>query len=150
VVLGDTGFAINDRPLQLSGTADRVDDARELYQYPVARPLDDAAGMLADLRVDELAAMRLEALVRSFLVRAHQTRVARHIGGEDRGKTAGRGHGCGGPPCSGLSLGHDILEFDIVEFSHRDNLSSASLRLKRREGVDSERWSGTSREPEFR
>jgi hypothetical protein len=79
-------LAINHRPLQLSGTADRV----------------------ADLRVDELAAMRFEALVRSFLVRAHQTRVARHIGGEDRGKTARRGHGCGSPPCSGLSVGHHI------------------------------------------
>jgi hypothetical protein len=88
LVLGDTGFAINDRPLQLSGTADRVDDALELYQYPVARPLDDAAGMLADLRVDELAAMRLEALVRSFLVRAsdassppHRRRGSRQDGG---------------------------------------------------------------------
>ena len=60
---------------------DRVDDAREFRQHPVAGRLDDAAVMLADLWVDELAAMRLEAFVRSFLVRAHQTRVARHIGG---------------------------------------------------------------------
>jgi len=44
--------------------------------------------MLADLRVDELAAMRLKALVGVFLVHAHQPRVARHIGGEDRGETA--------------------------------------------------------------
>jgi hypothetical protein len=29
----------------------------EFHQYPVAGRLDDAAGMLADLRVDELAAM---------------------------------------------------------------------------------------------
>ena len=57
-----------------------------------------------DLRVDELAAMRLEAFVRAFLIRAHQARIARHIGGEDRGETAGRGHGCGSPRCSGLSL----------------------------------------------
>jgi hypothetical protein len=32
--------------------------------------------------------MRLEALERAFLVGAHQSRVARHIGGEDRGETA--------------------------------------------------------------
>ena len=51
-------------------------------QHPVAGRLDDAAGMPADLRVDELAAMRLEALVRPLLVRPHQTRVARRIGGE--------------------------------------------------------------------
>jgi hypothetical protein len=37
--------------------------------------------------------MRLQALERAFLVRAHQPRIARHIGGEDRGKTAGRGRG---------------------------------------------------------
>jgi len=49
--------------------------------HPVAGRLDDAAGVLADLRVDERAAMRLEAFVRAFLVRAHQARVARHIGG---------------------------------------------------------------------
>src|SRR5580704_2397387 len=32
--------------------------------------------------------MRLEAFERAFLVRPHQPRVARHIGGEDRGETA--------------------------------------------------------------
>jgi hypothetical protein len=36
---------------------------------------------LADLRVDELAAMRLEAFVRAFLVLTHQARITRHIGG---------------------------------------------------------------------
>jgi hypothetical protein len=58
-VLGHTGLAIDHRPLHLGGTADRVDDAREFHQHPVAGRFDDAAGMLADLRVDELAAMRL-------------------------------------------------------------------------------------------
>jgi hypothetical protein len=96
-VLGHTGFAIDHRPLQLGGTAHRVDDAREFHQHPVVGRLYDAAGMLADLRVDELAAMRLKALVRAFLVRAHQTRIPRHIGGEDRGETAGRDHSSGKP-----------------------------------------------------
>jgi hypothetical protein len=58
-VLGHTGLAIDHRALHLGGAADRVDDAREFRQHPVAGRLDDAAGMLADLRVDELAAMRL-------------------------------------------------------------------------------------------
>jgi hypothetical protein len=48
--------------------------------------------MLAYLRVDDLAAMRLEAFVCAFLVPAHQARVARHIRGKNGGKTAGRGH----------------------------------------------------------
>jgi hypothetical protein len=56
--------------------------------------------MLADLRLDKLAAIRLEPLVRAFFVRTHLARAPRHIGGEDRGETAGRGHGCGSPPCS--------------------------------------------------
>jgi hypothetical protein len=80
-VLREVGFAIDQRPLQLGGAADRVDDAREFHQQPVPGRLDDAAGMLADLRVDELAAMRLQPFVRPFLIRAHQTRVACHIGG---------------------------------------------------------------------
>jgi hypothetical protein len=37
--------------------------------------------------------MRHEALVRSFLINAHQARIARHISGEDRGETAGRSRG---------------------------------------------------------
>ena len=43
--------------------------------------------MLGDRRIEELAAQRLEAFERAFLVRPHQPRVACHIGGEDRGKT---------------------------------------------------------------
>jgi hypothetical protein len=36
--------------------------------------------------------MCLEALVRAFLVRPHQARVACHIGGEDCGETASSRH----------------------------------------------------------
>ena len=49
--------------------------------------------MPADLRIDQFDEMRLEALVRAFLIRAHQARIAHHIGGEDRGETAGGGRG---------------------------------------------------------
>jgi hypothetical protein len=58
--------------------------------------------VLLDLRIDELTEMRLEALVRALLVGTHQPRIPRHIGGEDRGETADRGHGCGSPPGFGL------------------------------------------------
>jgi hypothetical protein len=34
--------------------------------------------------------------VRPLLIRAHQTRIARHIGGEDRGEAADRRHGLSG------------------------------------------------------
>ena len=36
--------------------------------------------------------MRLEPFVRPLLIRAHQARIARHVGGEDRGEAADRGH----------------------------------------------------------
>jgi len=90
-VLGRAGLAIDHRALHLGAAADRVDDAREFRQHPVAGRPYDAAGMLADLHLYELAAMNLETLVRAFLIGAHQARVVRHIGGENRGETAGCG-----------------------------------------------------------
>jgi hypothetical protein len=36
--------------------------------------------------------MRLEAAQRAFLIRPHQPRIARDIGGEDGGKAAGSRH----------------------------------------------------------
>jgi hypothetical protein len=60
--------------------------------------LNDAPAMLPDLRVDELAAMRFEAFERPFLVDSHQSRVARHIGCENRGETAFDGLLHGLPP----------------------------------------------------
>ena len=107
---GSIGLAVDHPALHLGGAAHRVDDAGEFRQHAVAGVLDDAAPVLLDLRIDQLPEMRLEALVRAFLVRAHQARIARHIGGEDRGETAGRGHGSGSPPCSGLSFGKIISQ----------------------------------------
>jgi hypothetical protein len=52
----------------------------------------DAAPMLGSLRIKELAAQRLEAFERAFLVRPHQPRIPRRIGGEDRGEAAGLAH----------------------------------------------------------
>jgi hypothetical protein len=46
--------------LQLDGTAQRVDDAGQLDQEAVAGRFDDAAPVLGDLRLDQLAARRLE------------------------------------------------------------------------------------------
>jgi hypothetical protein len=54
--------------------------------------------VLSDLRIDQLPAMRLEAFERAFFVRLHQARIAGHIGGEDRGETARRGHYSSGMP----------------------------------------------------
>ena len=97
-LLGEIQIAVGHRALDFAGAAYRVDDAGEFRQHAVAGGLDDSAVMLADFRIEQFAQMRLEALVRAFLVRSHQARIAHHIGGEDRGQSAGRGHGCGSPP----------------------------------------------------
>ena len=45
--------------------------------------------LAAILAADVGGYSRLEALMRAFLVRLHQARITRDIGGKDRGKTAG-------------------------------------------------------------
>ena len=49
--------------------------------------------MHGDGRVDEVAAQRPEPRERALLVRAGEPAVADHVGGEDRGKLPGFGHG---------------------------------------------------------
>ena len=91
-------LTIEHAALDLGGAPHRVDDARKFRQQTVTGILDDAATVLRDLRINQLPEMRLEALVRALLVGLHQTRIARHIGGEDRGKATCRGHYCSGMP----------------------------------------------------
>ena len=100
--LGDVSVSLGHRLLHLDRAAHRIDDAGELDQEPVAGGFDDAASVLLDLRIAQLAADRLQCGERAFLIHTHQARITRHIGGEDRGETAGRGHGCGSPPGFGL------------------------------------------------
>ena len=84
--------------MYLGGAAHRVDDVGEFHQHSVVSGLDDAAVMLGDLRVNQLPAVRLEAFEHALLIRPHHARIARHVGGEDRGETAGRGHYSSGTP----------------------------------------------------
>jgi hypothetical protein len=48
--------------------------------------------VLGDFRIEELAAQCFEAFERAFLIRPHQPRIPRHIGGQDRGEPAGLAH----------------------------------------------------------
>jgi len=83
--------------LDFAGAAHRVDDAGEFRQHAVAGGLDDPAVMLADLRLEQFDETGLEALMRAFLIGTHQAGIAHHIGGEDRGETAGCSHSSGIP-----------------------------------------------------
>ena len=92
LIIGDTDVTTAHPALYLDGTKHGLYDTGEFCQHAVTGVFDDPAVMLPYFGIHQFAAVRLEALVRSFLVRSHQTRVADRIGGEDRGKTTGRSH----------------------------------------------------------
>ena len=85
-------IALDHAPLHVDCAPHGIDHARKLDEHSVAGVLDDPAMVFGYLGIDKRAAMRFEAFVRAFFVRPHQTRIARHIGGEDRGEAADRGH----------------------------------------------------------
>jgi len=89
--------ALDHVRLHFAGATQRVDGAGEFDQQTVTGGLDDPPVMGGDLRIDQLAADRLEPRQRPLLVRSDQPRVARHIGGKDRGETAGCSHSSGKP-----------------------------------------------------
>ena len=88
----DTGVPLGHRLLCSDRAAHRIDDAGKFDQQAVAGGLDDATMVLGDFRIDELMTQRFEAFQRAFLVRPHQPRITRHIGGQDRREAAGLAH----------------------------------------------------------
>jgi hypothetical protein len=72
VVRPDTRVPLGHRQLHFDRAAHRVDDAGKFHQQAVAGGLYDAAVVFGDLQIKEIAAQRLEAFVRAFLVRPHQ------------------------------------------------------------------------------
>src|SRR5215471_8019120 len=91
-LLRHVGLSIDHRALDLDRTPDGIDHARKFREQAVAGILHDPAAMLSDLRINQFAEMRFQALVRAFLIGPHQPRIARHIGREDRCKPAGLAH----------------------------------------------------------
>ena len=70
-LFSDLGFAVDHPPLNLYGTADGVHYAPKLRQEAVASVFDDPPAVLGDIGIDQVAKMRLEPLVRAFLIGAH-------------------------------------------------------------------------------
>ena len=56
-----TRVALDHAILHLDCAANGIDDASELYEDAVTRPLDDAAGMHGDGGIDQIASQRSEA-----------------------------------------------------------------------------------------
>jgi hypothetical protein len=122
LLLGGVSLAVEHAALRLDGAAHGIDHAGKLGQHAVAGALDDAAFVLADLRVDKFAAVRLEAAQGAFLVRPHQTRIAGHIRSED---------GC--EPARDPRLAQDALRrttyttFALICSVHRPVVNTSSL-----------------------
>jgi hypothetical protein len=81
LVPGHLGFALDHAALDLRDATHGVHNTRKLRQQAVAGILYGTAPVLLDLRIDQLPEMGLEPLMRPFLIRSHQTRIACHVGG---------------------------------------------------------------------
>ena len=95
---------------------------------PGSKP-GDAALMLGDFRIEELAAQRLEAFERAFLIRPHQPRIPRDIGGEDRGEAARSGSL---PPRPSPSADPRGEKLTLLADSCKEQSSSITLGCDRR------------------
>ena len=85
------GVAPGHFVLHFDGTAQCIHHAGELDQEPVAGGLDEAAAVLGEFRIEELAAQRFEAFESAAFVGADQPGVARHIGCEGSPPDGGSG-----------------------------------------------------------
>ena len=99
-IFGDAVIALRHAALKDDRALDRVDDAAELGQQPVAHQLEDTPLVLFDLRLEQLLAMRPEPRERIRLVLLHEPGVADHVGGEDGGKVT-----------LGAFFGHGVIAF---------------------------------------
>ena len=84
--LGHRRLALGHAALDAGRALDRVDGAGELAERAVAHELDETAPVLGQERVDELAAVGLEAREGGALVGLHQARVADHVRRQDGGE----------------------------------------------------------------
>jgi hypothetical protein len=82
------GFAAD----QTHQATNRVHNARKFGQQAIAGILDDPAPVFRDLRIDQLPEVSLQPLMGPLLIGPHQARAPCHVGGEDRGEAADRGH----------------------------------------------------------
>src|SRR5262249_15848254 len=70
-LLGHLGLAVGHAALDLGRTPDGVHHAGKLCQQTIASVLYGVAPVLLDLWLDQLPEVRLEPLVRPFLIRPH-------------------------------------------------------------------------------
>src|SRR3954471_19717599 len=88
LALRQIGVAVHHAALHLDSAAHGFDGACELDQQAIAGCLNNVPTMFADQRAEEFASVGLQAGQRAVLVRAHEARIARGIGGQDGGEPA--------------------------------------------------------------
>ena len=146
-VVRGAGIAFGHAALPFGSTTQPIDDAPEFNEKSVAGRFDDAPVMLGDLRIDYLGADRPQPVEGSFLVRPHQPRIARDIGGQDRGEAAGRGHASGTPALRRPSRRRSAISpvggmFSVIQVSEnsgrrRSSVSRASAAAVRSPSIAS-------------
>src|SRR5437899_3582543 len=76
--------ALGHLALHFDGAAYRVDDTGKFAEQAVPGGFDDAAAMLLDLRIGNLAPKDLQFAERPFLIGPHQPRIPGDVGRQDR------------------------------------------------------------------
>jgi len=71
IIFRDIGIAMGHAVLDCNGAQNGVDHAGNLDNHAVAGRFDDPAMVLIDPRLKDLAAVRLKAFVRAFLIEPH-------------------------------------------------------------------------------
>jgi hypothetical protein len=66
--------------LHLDGTANSIDYASELDENAISRPLNDAAVMQSDCRIDQIAAKGAQPRKRAILIGASKSAISDHVG----------------------------------------------------------------------
>ena len=86
LILGEALVPLPHAALDVGGAFDRIDDAGELGQKPIAHQLEDCAVTGRDRRLDQFRPVGLKSFEGSSLVLFHQAAVADDVGGEDCGE----------------------------------------------------------------
>ena len=74
--------------LHFHGAPDSIHGTREFDENAVAGPLHDAAAVLGDVVIEELAPKGVDARQRAFFVGAHQPAIAGNVACKDRRQPA--------------------------------------------------------------
>jgi hypothetical protein len=77
------GVALCHPVLHGNRAGDCFDDRRKRKQEAVTDGLDDLPIVRGNERINQLRAVRFQRQQRAFLVRAHEARIAHHVGGND-------------------------------------------------------------------